>query len=261
MHEKGPFAKSAATKSDTEELNPLNLMPKLSQAPAPTQSIYLPTERTVSSIPKGDDPNSDEKWEYPSPQQMYNAMLRKGGPAPEDAVEEMVAVHNFLNEGAWQEIDEWEKTWSGGLWEGLKKCFKDEYTGFSGLSEEEMYRQDVSSSGARLLRFEGRSKDRTPKSRILEALGTVWPEKFGTEPPFDRHDWYVRRRNGEQVRYVIDYYSGGMEAGMPVFYLDVRPAVDGIAPAVERLGMWGGGVWRKASGAEARLEKKREKDA
>ena len=32
----------------------------------------------------------------------------KGDGVPEDAVESMVEVHNFLNEGAWQQILTWE---------------------------------------------------------------------------------------------------------------------------------------------------------
>ena len=77
------------------------------------------------------------------------------------------------------------------------------------------------------------------------------------EPPFDRHDWYVQRQiipgQSAEVRYVIDYYSGPPEpTGEPVFYLDVRPAVDRPTAAVERMMRWGGDVWHRASGASAR---------
>lgn len=52
---------------------------------------------------------------------------------------------------------------------------------------------------------------------------------------------------------MIDYYSGPPEpTGEPVFYLDVRPAVDGPTAAAERMLRWGGDVWYRASGAEAR---------
>ena len=80
-------------------------MPTLSQAPAPNQSIDLPTARTESSIPRDDE----GKWEYPSPQQFYNALVRKGWETPEEHVETMVQIHNFLNEQAWLEILKWEK--------------------------------------------------------------------------------------------------------------------------------------------------------
>ena len=47
---------------------------------------------------------------------MYNAMLRKlYDDTPEDVVESMVAVHNFLNEGAWAEIEGWEARFAKGL--------------------------------------------------------------------------------------------------------------------------------------------------
>lgn len=82
-----------------------------------------------------------------------------------------------------------------------------------------------------------------------------------TEPPFDRHDWYVSRKVGgkeAEVRYVIDYYSGEPEpTGEPVFYLDVRPAVT-PTQAVERLMRWGGDVWWRATGGnEVREAKQR----
>jgi cytochrome c heme-lyase len=58
-----------------------------------------------------------------------------------------------------------------------------------------------------------------------------------TEPPFDRHDWIVRRpKTGEEVRYVIDYYSAPPEPdGSPVFSLDVRPALDSFQSVKTRI--------------------------
>jgi hypothetical protein len=80
-------------------------MPSLLQVPAPHQSMQLPTARTESSIPRG----HADKWEYPSPQQFYNALVRKGWETPEEHVETMVEIHNFLNERAWQEVLKWER--------------------------------------------------------------------------------------------------------------------------------------------------------
>jgi hypothetical protein len=48
-------------------------------------------------------------WEYPSPQQFYNALVRKGWETPEESIEMVVAIHNFLNERAWEEVMKWEK--------------------------------------------------------------------------------------------------------------------------------------------------------
>lgn len=84
----------------------LNQMPVLSQSPSPQQSTYLPTNRTESSIPRD---TSGTRWEYPSPQQFYNALVRKGWETPEEHVETMVEIHNFLNEEAWQEVMKWER--------------------------------------------------------------------------------------------------------------------------------------------------------
>jgi len=80
-----------------------------------------------------------------------------------------------------------------------------------------------------------------------------------TEPPFDRHDWYVSRDvdgQKKEIRYVIDFYSAPPEpTGEPVFYLDVRPAMTPTG-AVERLMRWGGDVWWRASGSEVRESNK-----
>lgn len=86
-------------------INPLNQMPTLSQTPTANQTADLPIEREVSSIPRDDA----TKWEYPSPQQFHNALVRKGWETPEEHVETMVQIHNFLNERAWLEILKWEK--------------------------------------------------------------------------------------------------------------------------------------------------------
>ncbi len=52
---------------------------------------------------------------------------------------------------------------------------------------------------------------------------------------------------------MIDYYEGPDDpTGQPVFFLDVRPAIDGPTAACERLMRWGGDVWCRASGAKTR---------
>ncbi|KAL8830051.1 MAG: hypothetical protein Q9170_005914 [Blastenia crenularia] len=244
---------SSTNPSTMSKLNPLNYMPSnLSQSRDHRQTIHLPTERETSSIPRGDN---DSNWEYPSPQQMYNAMLRKGyDDTPEDAVESMVAVHNFLNEGAWAEIINWERRFSRGLGYGWQACQRGE-EGFQENADRIAHPRDV--VAPKLLRFQGRPNEMTPKARILDFMGRMYPAKFSSEPPFDRHDWYVQRQTVEgqtkEIRYVIDYYSAPPEpTGEPVFYLDVRPAVDGPTAAVERMMRWGGDIWYRASGAKAR---------
>lgn len=166
-------ARTPEPSSTFSKLNPLNYMPSsISQSRAPNQTVNLPLDREISSIPRGD---ADSNWEYPSPQQMYNAMLRKGyTDTPADAVESMVAVHNFLNEGAWYEIVEWERIFGKGLLNGWELCK---------TSEEERIRRMQQNQGTaeqpRLLRFQGRPKDMTPKATILQVMGWIYPQRFG----------------------------------------------------------------------------------
>lgn len=234
----------------------------LSNARSSTQTQDLPLSRETSTIPKGDG----SLWEYPSPQQMYNAMLRKGyTDTPTDAVESMVSIHNFLNEGAWAEIVGWERRFSRGLVEGYNVCKRGEENANAALGQQDPFDttwRDTEVPAPKLLRFTGRPGEMTPKSRILQWMGWAWPARFATAPPFDRHDWYVQRcgKDGcEEVRYVIDYYEGDPDpTGEPVFYLDVRPAVDGPRAAAERTIRWGTDVWWRASGGVVREIKKLE---
>lgn len=111
-------------------LNPLNRMPITpEQKVSANQSIVLPLARTISSIPKatgtateaiaesscpmGKGELKTPAWEYPSPQQFYNALVRKGWETPEESVEMMVNIHNWLNEEAWQQVRTWEETHTG----------------------------------------------------------------------------------------------------------------------------------------------------
>ncbi|PNP37400.1 cytochrome c heme lyase [Trichoderma gamsii] len=237
-------------KSVLSQLNPLNYMFRdLSQKPAANQSMALPVEREESTIPRGD---GEGTWEYPSPQQMYNALLRKGYTDTDiTAVESMVSVHNFLNEGAWQEIIGWEERFARGLYKGWQICKRgEEHT-----AEELDRNWDGTNVTPTLIRFQGRPKDLTPKATMLQVLGWIYPSKFGTDLPFDRHDWFVSRNvNGEEkeIRYVIDYYSGEPEpTGEPVFYLDVRPAATPLGSA-ERIIRWSTDTWWKAIGGDQR---------
>ncbi|KAH9207887.1 cytochrome c heme lyase [Leptodontidium sp. 2 PMI_412] len=250
-----PSDLSADTKTSSKysKYNPLNYMfSDISQERAKDQTVALPTEREPSTIPKG---SGEGNWEYPSPQQMYNALLRKGYTDTDaTAVESMVSVHNFLNEGAWAEIVEWERRFGGGLKKGWEMCKRGEQGSMAGANHEAGANFDGVSQPS-LLRFMGRPKEMTPKAAMIQVMGWIYPSAFATEPPFDRHDWFVQREvagQKKEIRYVIDYYSGPDDpTGEPVFYLDVRPAITPTA-AVERMMRWGGDVWYRASGAQLR---------
>ena len=184
----------------------------------PGQLRDLSKTRVVSSIPKSDftpkhQPDGVGKWVYPSEQQYFNAMKHKGYNPPEEDMTVILAIHNTVNELGWTRILEWE---------ALR-----------------------GSKGPTLKRFMGRPKDLSPKARILVALGK--------DPPFDRHDWFVEREDGKEVRYVIDFYAkppagpggGGVKSPSPLagqghgatvpVHLDVRPALDSPGALWDRI--------------------------
>lgn len=108
---------------------------------------------------------------------MYNAMLRKGyEDTPEDAVESMVEVHNFLNEGAWHEIESWEARFAGGLLDGWQACRRGE-EGWEEMVMTGAWRPRPGTS-PKLLRLMGRPNDMTPKARFHQFLAWIYPGKF-----------------------------------------------------------------------------------
>lgn len=245
IHSTSPTQKQdkSSAKPWSSVLNPLNMMPSFSQDKASEQQAELSIERVVSSIPRArsspapgaspydsasacpvkQDGSTDQtdKWEYPSPQQFYNALVRKGWETPEEHVETMVMVHNFLNEQAWLEVLEWEKL------------------------------AGANATQAELARFQGKPGTLTPKARMFGWLSVLMPNTFSSEPPFDRHDWVVRRPDqaGREVRYVIDYYSvpDDPTKDEPEFVLDVRPALDSFESLSTRLRK-GFNEWRGGNG-------------
>lgn len=187
MHEDSRNPAATTTTADAqpsffERLNPLNNIPALSQSPvSPSQQTILSLERTVSSIPRAvsnssssaedgsgkvgacpvvhdkgkqkasnqdaEDDTSSSNWVYPSPQQFYNALMRKGKETPEESIDVMVQIHNFLNEKAWDEVRRWE---------------------------------DMRTPGERieLARFEGRPDDLSPKARFHLLLGSIFSNTY-----------------------------------------------------------------------------------
>ena len=149
----------------------------------------------------------------------YEAIKRKGWQPPEQDIENVVKIHNVVNERCWQEILKWEKE------------FHPETLGGGADVNDKVERTNTSVS---LLRFKGKPRDYSPKARLLNALGY--------KLPFDRHDWIVDR-NGKDVRYVIDFYNakvpprGGessLDVGPIAMHVDVRPALDSPEAFYER---------------------------
>jgi len=89
----GPSCGSGGGKSDEQEA--------AKDSPAPRQRMPLGTHRERSSIPSGKgerDSGSDEiRWVYPSEQQFFNALLRKGWQPDERDVPAVVHIHNQVS--------------------------------------------------------------------------------------------------------------------------------------------------------------------
>ena len=132
----------------------------------------------------------------------------------------------------------------------------------------------VSNTEPYLAKFKGKPGQLSPKARLLMFAGWLLPSRFkqvsihlllplvrrfltfdlvsnSTEAPFDRHDWIVHRpQTGEEVRYIIDYYSAPpLPDGSPVFSLDVRPALDSIPGVQARVNGWKE-IWSSAATRE-----------
>ncbi|XP_062540244.1 holocytochrome c-type synthase [Armigeres subalbatus] len=200
--EKPILVSECPVKHDDSDINPLNMMPPMNQNPAPDQPFALPKDRQVSSIPKVTEDGRQEFWVYPSQQMFWNAMLRKGWRwqkddiAPKD-MDDIIKIHNANNEQAWQEVLKWEALHA-------REC-----------------------GNPKLKSFGGKATEFSPRARMRSWLGY--------ELPFDRHDWIVDRC-GKDVRYIIDYYDGGMVDDKYKFaLLDVRPAMDSAENVWDRM--------------------------
>ncbi|XP_062127166.1 holocytochrome c-type synthase [Drosophila sulfurigaster albostrigata] len=202
MHATGGGASECPVKHDNSDVNPLNMMPPANQQPAPDQPFPLPTDRQTSTIPKVTEDGTVQFWQYPSQQMFWNAMLRKGWRWKNEDVSQkdmgdIIRIHNANNEQAWQEVLKWEALHA-------KEC-----------------------GNPRLKSFGGKAKDFSPRARFRSWLGY--------ELPFDRHDWIVDRC-GKDVRYVIDYYDGGLvDKDYRFALLDVRPAMDSVDNVWDRM--------------------------
>jgi len=224
------------------------------QTPHSGQRVPLSTLRSVSSIPRTavaphhqPEPSSENaNWIYPSEQQFYNALRRKGSVTASDSstvessIPYILRIHNEVNEGGWGKVKEWESM--------------------------------RGNPNPRLVRFEGRPNDLSPRAWMNTTF-------FMKNKPFDRHDWYVdggdqegaiEEGQGDRIglrRYVIDFYGGDRDSTVsssslltnssllpstskstgvmgvlassakvdrPNVYLDVRPAFDDTGSAMDR---------------------------
>jgi len=209
MHQKSPPEPPKAASKGLEcpvvhdGINPYNMMPPANQNPAPGQPFPLPKDRQVSSIPKVTEDGKDDFWVYPSQQMFWNAMLRKGWRWEKDELSQkdmdhIIKIHNANNEDAWKEVLKWEAL-------HFRECQKP-----------------------KLKSFGGKASDYSPRALFRHYV-------MGYPLPFDRHDWIVDRC-GKDVRYIIDYYDGGVvDEHFKFAILDVRPALDSIDNVWDRM--------------------------
>lgn len=200
-----PVQHSQPQKND-EKINEQNMMHKESNTPLPNDTAVLGTERAVSKIPKAaleNEKSDTDTWIYPSEQQFYNAMKRKGwqNPPAQD-MHQVVSIHNSVNDMVWDKILEYEKF----------HC--------------------TTCPTPKLFKFKGDTSKTSPKAFIKSKM-------MGYKAPFDRHDWIVDRC-GKHVRYVIDFYDGRLSPqeklqGKVSIYADVRPALESTSSFIDRV--------------------------
>jgi len=233
-----PSTKQQQNTTTTTNINDKNIPASLEEAamyaqtPQPNQRLPLSTHRLESSIPSGNTNDSsnppahqiqipklnendeisgsndnNNKWVYPSEQQVFNAMKRKGWKGiEEESIPSFLQIHNSVNERSWKEVCKWE--------EQVYANTKNHSTGLGG---------NGNGNNIELVRFEGRPKDLSPKAWILSTF-------LSQDKPFDRHDWYISNDKQEEKRYVLDFYMKDNS----FVDIDVRPALDTTEAFVQR---------------------------
>jgi cytochrome c heme-lyase len=170
---------------------------KHAQTPHPDQRLPLSTHRASSSIQRGEtdetphhqqsaEASAASNWVYPSEQQVFNAMKRKGWKGvEEESIPSFLQIHNSVNERSWRQLLEWEST------------------------------EDI-----QLVSFKGRPNDLTPKAWILSNLlfqekpfdRHDWVIDNGVEP--------------EKRYVLDFYMNESAHSDLPRVEIDVRPALD-----------------------------------
>lgn len=228
------------SKDDQQQPASLEEAARYAQTPHPDQKgVALSTHRMVSSIPRGATEETDKgphhqattapaaqekkassNWIYPSEQQFFNALRKKGwNDVQAEEIPSVLEIHNTVNERTWKQVIRWEEDMD-----------RD-------ISTDNQQKGAVETD-LKLVRFQGRPKDLSPQAFIWTTLLRQM------EAPFDRHDWYVQKQPRQQQqqgsssatqpndfpvqRYVIDYYMiPPPDPNMPPTpYVDARPALD-----------------------------------
>lgn len=197
----------------------------------PGQKVNLSTTRAVSHIDKCDiTPHHQvqgvDRWVYPSEQQYYNAMKRKGWNPNAEDVPVILAIHNTVNEQSWAMVKQWES----------------KYT-----------------DKPKLKKFCGRPKDLSPKAFLLSLFGYSKPfdrhdwviDRNGKEVRYviDFYKGAVKLPAGASPKKDKEPSAEGAtprpeitEPAMSI-YLDVRPALDSYGALRDRVLVGVGAQW------------------
>lgn len=197
---------SAKKKENSEPSLPASLeeAAKHAQTPHPDQRLPLSTHRSQSTIPRGetDKPNphhqrgaeESNKWVYPSEQQVFNAMKRKGWEnVEEESIPSFLQIHNSVNERSWRQLCEWESN--------------DDIT---------------------LVRFQGRPNTLSPKAWIWSNLF------FQEKPFDRHDWFIDNGVDHEKRYVLDYYMNESAVTGLPRVEIDVRPALDNPTAFYER---------------------------
>ncbi len=177
---------------------------KHAQSPHPGQRLPLSTHRAESSIPRAtvgeeETPHHQlgeetSRWVYPSEQQVFNAMKRKGWQAvEEESIPSFLQIHNSVNERSWRLLQEWERP-----------------------------------SEIQLVRFQGRPNDLTPKAWIWSRL-FFQPEPFDRHDWYIDNGVQAEKRYVLDF-----YMKEDTRSGLPRVDIDVRPALDSPSAWISR---------------------------
>eukprot|EP00980_Cylindrotheca_fusiformis_P005680 scaffold1184_cov132-Cylindrotheca_fusiformis.AAC.101 len=176
---------------------------KHAQTPHPGQRLPLSVHRSQSSIPRGaseDSPHHQQgaeesgTWVYPSEQQVFNAMKRKGWESvEEESIPSFLQIHNSVNERSWKQLCEWE-----------------------------------SNDDIKLVRFQGRPNKLTPKAWIWSNL------LFQERPFDRHDWYVDNGVEHEKRYVLDYYMTESTVTGLPRVDIDVRPALDSPSAFLER---------------------------
>lgn len=176
---------------------------KHAQTPHPEQRLPLSTHRAHSSIPRGkseENPHHQSgaeesgTWVYPSEQQVFNAMKRKGWEnVEEEAIPSFLQIHNSVNDRSWRQLCEWERN------------------------------HDI-----QLVHFKGRPDTLTPKAWILSNLF------FQEKPFDRHDWYIDNGVDHDKRYVLDYYMIESSRTGMPRVEIDVRPALDTPFAFLER---------------------------